>query len=80
MGEVGYVKMFKISSIFLLTVPRGCFFVDPLWYLRLSLLYRHVCSLQPYGHLLGKADLLTLLCVMFSCDFVTFPYSAPGQV
>ena len=27
-----------------------------------------------------RADLLTLLCVMFPCVFVTFPYSVPGQV
>ena len=26
------------------------------------------------------ADLLVLLCVMFSCVFVTFPYSFLGQV
>ena len=27
-----------------------------------------------------RADLLALLCVMFSCDFVTFPYGVLGQV
>ena len=27
-----------------------------------------------------RADLLTLLCVMFPCVFVTFPYGVPGQV
>ena len=27
-----------------------------------------------------KADLLALLCVVFSCVFVTFPYGVPGQV
>ena len=27
-----------------------------------------------------RADLLALLCVMFSCVFVTFPYSVSGQV
>ena len=41
-------------------------------------------SMQPCGHLLGKrperAYLLALLCVMFSCVFVTFPYGALGQV
>ena len=26
------------------------------------------------------ADLLTLLCVMFSCVFITFPYGVLGQV
>ena len=27
-----------------------------------------------------RADLLTLLCVMFSCDFVIFPYGVLSQV
>ena len=27
-----------------------------------------------------KADLLALLCVVFSCVFVTFPYGVPRQV
>ena len=27
-----------------------------------------------------RADLLALLCVMFSCVFVTFPYGVSGQV
>ena len=39
-----------------------------------------VCSLQPCDHLLEKVDLLALLCVVFSCVFVTFPYDVPGQV
>ena len=39
-----------------------------------------VCSLQPYGRLLERADLLALLCVMFSYVFVTFQYGALGQV
>ena len=38
------------------------------------------CSLQPCGHLLGRANLLTLLCVMFYCVFVTFPCGVLGQV
>ena len=37
---------------------------------RFSLLYCLLCSLQPRDHLLGKA----VLCVMFPCAFVTFPY------
>ena len=46
----------------------------------LSLLYCLVCSLQPCDHLLGKAYLLALLCMMFSCVFVTFPYCVTGCV
>ena len=41
--------------------------MDPFCCLCLSLLYYRVCSLQPNGHLLGKAELFALLCVMFSC-------------
>ena len=46
----------------------------------MSLLYHLVCSLQPCDHLLGKADFLALLCVMFPCGFVTFPYLVSGQM
>ena len=27
-----------------------------------------------------RADLLALLCVMFTCVFVAFPYGVPGRV
>ena len=43
-----------------------------------SLLYYLVCSLQPCGYLLEKG--FALLCVMFPCVFVTFPYGGLGQV
>ena len=33
-------------------------------------------SLQPCGHLLGRADLLVLLYVMFSCD-LSFSHMKP---
>ena len=49
-------------------------------YLCLSLPYCHVWFLQPCGHLLGRAILLALLYVMFSCVFITFPYGVLGQV
>ena len=39
-----------------------------------------VCSLRPFGHLLGKADRLDRLYVKFSCVFVTFPCGVLGQV
>ena len=44
------------------------------------LFYAGVCSSLPCGHLLENVDLLELLCVMFSCAFVTFPYDFQGQV
>ena len=39
-----------------------------------------VCSWQPCGHLLGKADILALLYVMLYCVIVTFPCDVLGQV
>ena len=39
-----------------------------------------VCFLQPCGHLLGKADLLARLYVVFFCVFITFTYAVLGQV
>ena len=57
-GEVGaLLNWFKPSSkIFLLTVPRGCFFCGS-FMIYLSCFcnaYMHVCLLLPCGHLLGK--------------------------
>ena len=46
----------------------------------LSLLCYLVCSLQTWGPLLGKADLLVLLCVVLSSVFVSFPYGFRGKV
>ena len=34
----------------------------------------------PCSLVITRAVLLTLLCVVFSCVFVTFPYGVPGQV
>ena len=39
-----------------------------------------VCSLQPCGHLLGKADLLARLHVNISCVFATFSCGVLCQV
>ena len=33
-----------------------------------------------FGHLLGRANLLAVLCVMFYCAFVTFPCGVLGQM
>ena len=67
-----------------MTVPRLCFFCgsffslfmfhDCLYYIVLSV----QCSLVV--NCWERADLLALLCVMFPCDFVTFPYGVLGQV
>ena len=46
----------------------------------LSLSYCLVCSLQHCGYLLGRADLLALWYITFSCVSVTFPYGVLGQV
>ena len=69
-GEVGTMIFFPFQG--------GASFVDLIC--SLSLLYCHVCSLQPCGHLLGKTDLLAPLYMMISCVFVTFTYSVLGQV
>ena len=51
-----------------------------LFVFRVCLSHCLVCSLQPCGHLLGRADLLVLLYMMLSCVFVIFPYGVLGQV
>ena len=43
----------------------------------------HTVVSVPYSHAitcLERADFLALLCVVFSCVCVTFPYGAQGQV
>ena len=43
----------------------------------------HVLMSVPCGHMVTSsemADLLALLCVMFSCVFVTFPHVVLSQV
>ena len=50
--------------------------MDLICYLCLSLPYCHVCSLEPCWEV---ADLLALLCVMFSCVFCHFPIRCPGS-
>ena len=76
--------MFKPSSVFFFSDRSKVVLL--LWILfvtcvsRLSLLYCLVFSLHPCHHLLGKADLLALMCVMFPCAFVTFHYGVSGQV
>ena len=54
--------------IFLLTVPRRCFFCGSyLLFVFVPYCHQHVCFLQPCAHLLGRADLLALLYVMLTC-------------
>ena len=66
-GEFGTVKHVCSAS-----------FVDLFYYVfNSSLLCCLVYSLQPCWE---RADLLALLCVTFSCVFVTFPYAISGQV
>ena len=75
-------NMFKPSSKYiLLTVPRRYFFCG-----NFLLFVFHVCYAvsSVYCSLvvtcLERAGLFVLLCVMFSCVFVTFPYGVMGQV
>ena len=57
-----------------------CFIFIIIYVSFLLLLCCLVCSLHPCDYLLGKDCLFTLLCVMFSCVFVTYPYGVPEQV
>ena len=82
--SIGWYRQTCLSHLvnLLLIIPSRCFLCGSflLFVFRVYLLYCHVCSLQPCGHLLGRTDLSALMCVMFSSVFVTFPYDAPGQV
>ena len=75
-------NMFKPSSKYILqTFPIRRHFSWILFVMCVSCLSCClVCSLRPCGHLLERADLLVLLCVNFSCVFVTFSYGVLGQV
>ena len=69
--------------IFLLTVPRQCFFclssLSSVFrvYLCDTVLFVLCSIVVTYWE---RAGLLALLCVMFSCVFVTFTYCVLGQV
>ena len=73
--------MFKLSSEFL-TDGSGAvhllMILFAIYVSRLSLSICLVCSLQPCDQ--ERAAHLALLCVMFPCVFVTFPYGVSGQV
>ena len=65
-----------------MTVPRQCFFCGSFLFIFQVCLYYTVlsvpCSLVvTYWE---RVDLWTLLCVMFPCVFVTFPYGVMGQL
>ena len=82
-GEFGTVKHVKTLQYILLTVLRWCFFCGSF----LLFMY-HVClcyaALSIQCSLVitcwERADLFAVLCVVFSCVFVTFPYGVPDQV
>ena len=66
-------KIYTIVKYVLLRVPRRCLFCGSFFVIYVSCLSGFlVCSVQPCGHLLGKADLLALLYVMFYC-ILSFP-------
>ena len=54
--------------------------MDPFCYFCVMPVLLSVSSLQYCVTCWERADLLALLCVMFSCVFVTFPYDDMGQV
>ena len=71
-----------IRVIFLLTIPRRCFFCGSflLFVFCVCLSYCRVCSLQPFGHLLEKGWPLGSLIFDVFCVFVAFPYGVLGWV
>ena len=82
-GKVAVPKKKLSPPVFVLTVPRRCFFCGSL-----LLFIFHVClcytGLSVPCNLVStcwnRADLLTFLCVMLSCVSVTFPYGVLGQM
>ena len=78
-----YCQTCLSPKVFLLTIPMRDFFCGSfllfmihvcLWYAVLSI----SCSLVITCW--ERADFLALLCIVFSCVFVTFPYGVLGQV
>ena len=74
--------MYIISPLLAQTKCIVTSFVDHFCHLCFMFVCHAVLSV-PCSHLVTcweRADLLALLYVMFSCDFVTFPYGVLGQV
>ena len=74
--------MFKPSSDFFLIVPRRCFFCASYLIFRFHVCLCYAVLSNPCSFVITcwvRADLLALLCVAFSCVFVTFPYGVSGQ-
>ena len=65
-------------------IKQGASPVDPFCYLCFMFVFVILsCLLIPCSLVItcwDRADLLALLCVVFSCLFVTFPYGVPGQL
>ena len=77
------LNMFKPSSIFLLTISRLCFFCGSFLSFMIHVCLCYTVLSVPCSLVITcweKADLLALLCVVFSYVFVSFPYGVPGQV
>ena len=57
--------------------------VHLLWILLLIIFHVGLCNIVlsvPCSIVIKRADLFALLCVMFACVLVTFPYCVPGKV
>ena len=81
--EIGTFNMFKSSSVFLLTIPRWCFFfVSFLIFMFHVCLYYTVLSVPSRGVITcwERADVLALFCVIFPFVSVTFPFVVSGKV
>ena len=77
-------NMFKPSSYFLTDLPSRCFFCGSFLVFVSRACLCHIVLSVPCSIVVTcceMADLLALLCVMFSClFFLTFPYGALGKV
>ena len=77
------LNIFEPLSDFLLTVPRRWFFCGTCLLFMFHVYLRYAIMSVSYSIVITcweSADLLAVLCVMFSCVFVTFPYGVSGQV
>ena len=80
--EVGTIKLVLPSrKIFLLTLPRRCFFCESFLFFMLVFVMLSCRLIAAQCHLLvKKAHILALLYVMFSCVFGTCPFGVLGRV
>ena len=75
-GEVDTIKMFELSSSFTTDRSRQCLLCGSflLYVLHVCFCHTVLCSVQPCGHLLGKALPLGSLVCDVSCVFLSLSH------